>query len=337
MASDIPRVYVLHGEDEFSIAQLVAKLKGKLGDPTIAGMNITQLDGRTLDLNELRMTCMSAPFLADRRLVIIINPLASIVTPTMRKEFISFLEDIPASTALVLIEYRTLTTEKDRQKGKTHWLEKWAHAAGGRAFQRHFGVPRGDVMEDWICNRAIELGGQFSPGAAKSLSGLVGDDTRLVDQEINKLLFYVNFNRPVEPEDVERLTPFEGKLQDFALSNALRVKNAKEALRVVRKQLEADDPLKILGSIVYQFRLMLLARDVLDRGGTVSEAAERLSSMLVKVGPGPAYHAARHAVKFETPALENIYRSLLEADIAIKTGKMSGELTLETLVTQLAA
>jgi DNA polymerase III subunit delta len=337
MDTEKPVVYVLHGEDEFSIAREVSSLKARLGDPDIADMNTTQVDGQALDLNELRLTCMAAPFLAKRRLVIVMHPLAGLPTPSLRKAFISLLEEIPMSTALVLIEHRSLTKEKDRDKGKFHWLERWARLAGRRAYLRQFDSQTGESMRVWIQKRAVELEGQISSGAAKALSSLVDDNTRLAEQEIQKLLLYVNFSRPVEEDDVERLTPFEGKLEDFALVNALRQKNAKKALWVIRKQFEEDVPLKILGSIVYQFRLMLLARSVLDMGGKVSDAAQQVTSKLDRVSPGVAYYATKYAVDFDTPNLESIYRRLLETDTAIKTGEMPGELALETLVTQLTA
>jgi DNA polymerase III subunit delta len=337
MADEKPVVYVLHGEDEFSIKCFVSNIKSKVGDSTIADMNTTLVDGRALDFENLRMTSMSAPFMAERRLVIVSNPLAGLSSPTVKKDFLSFLEDVPESTAVVLIEHRDLTPKKDLDKGKTHWLEKWARAGGKRVYLRQFAAKKGEEMRSWIQQRAIEIGGQFSLAAAEKLSNLVADDTLLADQEIHKLLFYVNFKRPVEVDDVVRLSPYEGKLEDFALVNALRKKDARLALLGVRKQMEEDDPLRILGGIVYQFRLLLLARAVLDKGGTVSDAAAQLVSKLQKVNPGPAYHAAKFAVKFNTPTLEDIYRRLLDTDTAIKSGEMSAELARETLVTQLTA
>lgn len=336
MTAEKPVVYIFHGEDEFSIAQEVSKLKSKLDGPAVADMSTTQMDGRAFNLAELRMTCLAAPFMAHRRLVILTHPLAGLSTPSARETFVSLLEQIPASTALVLVENRSLTADKDRQKGKIHWLERWATSAGPRAYLRQFKTPEGEFMSDWIHTRARDLGGQFTPKAAELLSTLVSGDTLLADQEIRKLLFYANFSRPVEEEDVVRLTPFEGKLEDFALVNALRGKDAQKALHVVRKQLEEEDPLRILGSIVYQFRLLLLLRALLDQGGTITDVVEKLTSKLGSRHRWPAYYAAKHALNFDTPTLESIYHRLLETDTAIKCGQMPADLALETLVIQLS-
>jgi hypothetical protein len=50
--------------------------------------------------------------------------------------------------------------------------------------------------------QARQYGGQITPQAAWQLEELVGVQKRLADQEIQKLLAYTNYQRPVEPEDV---------------------------------------------------------------------------------------------------------------------------------------
>ncbi|HID62765.1 MAG TPA: DNA polymerase III subunit delta, partial [Anaerolineae bacterium] len=37
--------YVLHGEDEFSRSEVLAEMKARMGDPAMADLNTTVLDG----------------------------------------------------------------------------------------------------------------------------------------------------------------------------------------------------------------------------------------------------------------------------------------------------
>lgn len=332
MSEQPPVVYLLHGDDEYAIAQFVAGLTAKLGDSATVEMNTTRLDGRSLSFDELLATVNALPFLSKRRLVVIANPLARLNTPAARREFKAFLAKVPPTTALVLIEYRRLTSEMDRRKGKLHWLEKWSLAAGERAFLKSFDALKQAQMLGWIQRRARDVGGQFSRAAAEELATLLGDDTRLADQEIRKLCQYVDFKRPVEADDVRLLTPFEGKIPDFALADALRGRDAQRALAVLHRQLEEDEPINILQGIVYQFRLLLLAADVLENGGLAQEAIGQLTSRL-GIKDYPARLAVEQARRYNLATLKRIYRRLLEADEAIKTGKVEGGLALETLVT----
>jgi len=45
--ADAPVVYILHGDDEYAIAQFLASIEEKMGDPASAQMNITRIDGRS--------------------------------------------------------------------------------------------------------------------------------------------------------------------------------------------------------------------------------------------------------------------------------------------------
>ena len=74
MSNPAPVIYLLQGEDEFAIAQFLTKLQTDLGDPGLAAMNITRLDGRTYNLDGLLTIAGAMPFLTSRRLVILEHP-----------------------------------------------------------------------------------------------------------------------------------------------------------------------------------------------------------------------------------------------------------------------
>ncbi len=327
MANEPPVVYLLHGEDEFAIAQFVAELKAKLGDSSVVELNFTHLDGRSITYNELVNATSAMPFIAKRRLVVLTHPLVYVKRTAAQKRFVDYLEKIPPTTALVLIEYHELTDERDRRKGKIHWLEEWAKDAGDRVYLRGFGQPKGPAMARWIQDRAKDYGGQFDYRAAVMLAGLVGVDTRLADQEIQKLLMYVNYQRPVETDDFEHLTAYALEGDIFALVDALGTRNGKVASAMLHRLLDEQDPLMIFGMVVRQFRLLLLSREILDLGGNEAEVTKRL-----QIHPYVAKKVTAQAGGFTLPALESVYHTLLDLDEAIKTGKMDASLSLDVFI-----
>jgi DNA polymerase III subunit delta len=329
--SGAPVVYLLHGDDDFAIARFVSELEAKLGDPSLAAMNVTRLDGRTFNPEELLSIAATLPFLARRRIVILENPLSRLATDEAREKFLNTLEGLPPSTALVLVENRPLTDERDRRKGKLHWLERWAASAGERVYIRPFMQPKGAALVQWIQDRARESGGQLTSRAADQLSELVGGDTRRAEQEIEKLVAYVNYRRPVEVEDIQLLTADTAEGNIFELVDAIGGKDEQKAISLLQRMLEQKDPGYIFGMVVRQFRLLLLAREVLDSGAPDSEVARLLGTH-----PYVAEKISRQARQFTLPALENIYRRLLELDRAMKTSQVSEELALDTLVAGLA-
>ncbi len=332
MSDTTPVVYLLHGEDEFAIAHFVSELETKLGDAATVAMNLSNLDGRNYNPDELLSVAGTLPFLAKRRMVVLTYPLARLNTTSARQKFLEQLDKIPPTTALVLVEYSLLTDERDRRQGKVHWLEKWAEAAGGRAFTKAFPLPKGAQMSRWIQEQAHRAGGQFTPQAADLLGSLVDGNPRLADQEIHKLLAYVNYQRPVEIDDVETLTADVGQGDIFAMVDALGNQDGRKALGMYHRLLERQDPISIFGMIVRQFRLLLLTREVLDGGGDRADVIREL-----KVYPFVADKLLAQVRNFSLPVLEAIYHRLLDRDEAIKTGKIPGDLALDTLIAALAA
>ena len=327
MSDTPPTIYLLEGDDEYAIAEIIAQLSSKLGDPTTAGMNTSRLDGNSTSLEQFEAAARAMPFLAPRRLVILTHPVARLTTKPARDRFLNLLEKLPPSVAVVLLEPGSLAKDK-----KPHWLVEWAHKAGPRVFYRHCALPTGEAMLRWIQAHAKSLGGAFTLPAAAELAGLVGDDPRLAHQEIVKLLTYVNYARPVEPDDVAALTPLSAGVGDFALLNALRAHDRRMAQSLLQRMLAEEDPIPIFQSIVSQFRDLLLTREVLDGRGTLEDVVRQL-----KLHEYRAKLAVEHARRYTLPALEAIYHRLLTVDTAIKTGQLPGDLALEMLIVELTA
>ncbi len=276
MAETAPVVYFLHGEDEYAIAQELAALEKRMGDPATAEMNTTRLDGATYNLDQLLSVANAMPFLAKRRLVILTNPLARLNNAPAQKKFVEQLEKIPSTTALILVENRLLIPEKDRRKGKKHWLEGWAEGRGERAWVKYHPLPKAAESGGRIQEMAKKSGGQIAADAANLLSTLVDGDPRLAYQEIQKLLAYVNYSRAVEADDVQMLTADVGQGDVFVLVEALGNREAGKAQRMLQRLLEYQDYFSIFGMVVRQFRRLILAREILDGGGAKDEIARGL-------------------------------------------------------------
>jgi DNA polymerase-3 subunit delta len=108
--------------------------------------------------------------------------------------------------------------------------------------------------------------------------------------------------------------------------------NSKRAMGMLHRLLEQQDALSIYGMVVRQFRLLLLTRETLDRGGQKNDVIQDL-----KVAPFVADKLISQVRHFSLPDVEAIYRRLLDIDEAMKTSQVPGELALETLVAVLSA
>ncbi len=325
-----PTVYILHGNDDFAISEALKSISEKIGDSASVAMNTTVIEGRSFAIDQLASVTQAMPFLAERRLVILNDPLGSLKSAKLRTQFQTTLNNIPVSTAFAIVIPRPLVDGRDQRKGKQHWLQKWASENQKKSFIREFSLPQGPQMARWIQTKAKELGGEFSYEAAGLLASYVLDDPRMAAQEIEKLLAYANYARVVELDDVERLTPYAAEGNIFEMVDALGNRRGEIALRILHRLLEEDEVLLIFGMIVRQFRMLLLTRDLLDAGYREAEITKQL-----KTHAFVARKLIRQAQNFTVQSLEAIYRKLLDVDESIKTGKIEGDIALDTLITAL--
>ena len=329
-------VILLYGNDEFAIKRRLGELASMFTDPSSAEMNTARLEARTMSDDDLNNAVNAMPFLAKQRLVILSNPSARYSNPQSRTKFLEFLEKAPPSTRLVLTEdvelksYQNKTRQEKQQKEEEkHWLVKWIKKAG-LGLER-FGLPAQWEMTGWITQQAKEQGGQMEPAAAARLAEMVGPDTRQAAQEISKLLAYVNWSRPIRIEDVQAVSVVTAEADIFKMVDALAAGNGKAAARLLHSLLDNEDAFGLWPMVVRQFRLLLLARELLDEHGTPRHLAE--AQHIPDFAAEKAFEQAR---RFSMPVLEKVYHKLLDIDEAAKTGRMPLAVGMEMLVAELS-
>jgi DNA polymerase-3 subunit delta len=334
MARAAPTFYIFHGTDEFSMAEALADFKRRLGAPEMADLNTTVLDGRDISLGELRHACDAIPFLTERRLVIVTNLLRRLTArgdrdlsrslDDFRESLIEYLPQLPDTTGLVFIEDRGLSSR--------HPVVKLA-SQHERGYVRKFDPPAKDVLGHWVQERAHEYGASIEGKAAQELAVVVGDNLRLLDQEINKLATYTNGERAITVEDVGALVPYAQEAVVFDLVDALGQGDAGTAAATLHRLLDGGEhPLAIFGMIVRQFRLLIQVKELEQRGASLQDVTKELN-----LHPFPARKLHVQAIRFTSAQLDAIYHHLLDTDLAIKTGKLDQVLALDLLVAELTS
>lgn len=333
--------YVLHGDNELERSERVADFKQKVGDASIRDLNVTTLDGRKVTLGELQHAADAIPFLADKRLVIVEGLLTRLAgrkakgdgadestTSGTAKEFLSGLLDylprLPETTRLVFVEAQPLK--------ETQLVIKLALQQKGKTVLE-FKQPNANELAHWITERAKKHGGAFDGKASARLASLIGGDLRRLDQEIIKLITYVNTQRPVTEKDVILLVTDASTSSVFDMVDALGKRDGQRAVHELHHLLDqGENPLGLLAMIVRQFRLLIQAKELQQRNARPEEIAKQLS-----VHPFVAKKIGEQARTFRDLAqLEMIYRRLLDIDVDIKTGQTADVLALDLLVAGLA-
>ncbi len=332
--------YIFHGEDEFSRSEQVKKFRTQLGDPQFADLNTIVFDGRTVTLGELQHACDSAPFLADKRLVVVEGLLARLephrkkggeepsgedageVNPELANGLKEYLGRLPDTTRLVFVESKTLA--------KNNPVLKYAEADKKGGHVKEFKPPEDKVLPHWIEEHVHTVGGTIEPDAANELAMYVGADLRLIANEVGKLRAYCG-DQPIRVADVHALVTSVRESSIFDLVDAIGERRTARALELLHAQLDQNAaPLYLLTMIVRQFRLLLQVQDLSARGLMPAMIAEQ-----ARINPFVVRKTAQQARNFTLAQLEATYRKLLETDLAMKTSRSDPVVALDTLIVEL--
>jgi DNA polymerase III subunit delta len=328
-------LYILSGEDDFSIDRELDAIKKGIGDQEMLATNTNLLDGKTVTADEFRSICESAPFLSEKRLVIVQDLLDKfgIKAPTGRAKtakkpeqqpaayeaFGTCIFKLPPSTVLVLI--------KEEIKDTNPLLKM----ISPKAKIKNFPLLKTPELRQWVTNHIIAEGGKISLPALNLLLRLIGSNLWIMSSELNKLATYAQ-GRQIEEKDVKALVSYTQQNKIFDLVDAIMEFKANEAETLLQQQLDKDATASYLLSMIYrQMRLIVRAREMKRQGLREPEMRQRLglsSDWVVK-------KTLEQAARYSMPRIKQVYQQLLDTDIAIKTGKYTDELALNILVAEL--
>ena len=327
-------LYILYGQDDFSLNQAVKEIKAGLGDWEMVETSTTNLEGQHLTLGELRNKCYAAPFLSSHRLVIVDGLLGRFEVKQSKPRsgkgksgnglgewegLASYIKQMPETTVLMLVD--------EEVKGHNPLLKKLSPLAEVRTFP----LLRGRDLKAWIQQRVKEEGGDITPQAVNLLAELIGGDLWAMNGEIQKLLLYSQ-ERPISENDVRQLVSYAQEANIFALVDAVAEGRTELAQRILHRLYhEGMAPTYIMVMITRQFRLIAQAGD-LEPGLSRLQMQDRLGLK----SSYPLDKTLSQAKLYDFEGVKGAYDKLLETDLAIKTGKYSDKLALELLVTELA-
>jgi len=327
-------LYILYGQDDFSLHQTLEKIKADLGNLEMLAVSTTKLDGERLTLNELRDNCNIAPFLSPRRLVIV-NHLLSRFEPRQSKlrpskgvtksegelgeweGLASYIKQMPETAVLILIEGKI--------SGNNPLLRKLSPLAKVRAFP----LLRGRTLKTWTQRRVSDEGGSITTEAVDLLTELIGGNLWAMNNEIQKLLLYTQ-ERPISEDDVRQLVSYVQEASIFPLVDAILEGQTKTAQKLLHQlHQEGAPPTYILAMITRQFRLIALSKELSGL------SRQELQSKLGLASSYSLDKTLNQTKLYDLEGIKQAYDKLLETDLAIKTGKYNDQLALELLVANL--
>jgi DNA polymerase-3 subunit delta len=313
-------ILFLYGEDNYRLKQKLKIIKNRYLDTSITDANFSALSAEdNYDFEKIKGDIEAMPFLTDKRLVILENFLKQ-KAKKLQEDLKNYLDKIPEKSIVVFVEEGLPDQRTSLFKGLIKKAEKTWEFKPLKPYE----------LEKWIKQTVLQNKGKIDHSAVQFLASYVDSNLWQMNNEIEKLILYKNKDI-INVSDVELLVKAKMDTNIFNLIDALGDKNDQKAIQLLEGLLESGEPeVYILTMIIYQFRNILIIKDLLERGENKSEISKK-----VRMHPYVLAKTINQCKNFTLSRLKDIYQYLADTDLAIKTGKIESKIALNLLFVEL--
>jgi DNA polymerase-3 subunit delta len=190
----------------------------------------------------------------------------------------------------------------------------------------------GDAQR-WIAGEAQAIGKSLDRAAAELLVARAGTDLAALSGHLAKLAAYAGPKASIGVDEVRALVANQEEREVYELALAAASKRPADALRILRRLLEAGEAVQVLlWKLAWQYRKLAEAKKLLAAGRRRFEVTSQLQI---------TYFANEFLALVDGHAFEELlakHGEILKADVALKTSGSGHELAvLESLVVKLAS
>lgn len=304
--------YLLYGEERYLKRQYRDKLKAALCAPD-DNMNNHFYEGKNVSVGEIIDLAETLPFLAQRRVIFMDN---SGLFKSGGEQMAEYLGAQNESTVLIFTE-----SEVDKRS-------KLFKALQAKGCAVEFAAQDENTLKRWVAGTLGKEGKKITESTAELFLNKTGTDMENIYMEMEKLICYCMDRDVVEPRDVEAVCTTRVSNHIFDMVTAIAEKRQKDALELYYDLLTLKEPpMRILFLIARQCNLLLQAKAMKDKGASNKEIASGLG-----VPPFAVGKYLSQASRFKSAVLRRALSRCVEAEEAVKTGRMNDVMSVEILI-----
>ena len=311
-SGNFKQVYLLYGEEAYLKQQYKQNLVKAL-NPDGDTMNFNHYEGKGIDVKQLIDLCETMPFFAERRVVLLED---TGFFKNKCEELADYMKELPDYLYLVFAE-----TEVD----KRNRMYKAVKACGSIA---EFIRQDEKTLMRWAAGILAREGRKITTRDMELFLTKTGTDMGNIRMELEKLITYTMGQDIVTREDIEEICTTRTENKIFDMVRAVTERNQRRALDLYNDLLTLrEPPMRILFLLSKQFRQMCLAKKMAGEGASQNEIATRLG-----VPSFVARNILACARAYSVEELEQAEEDFVDAEEAVKTGRLQDVLSVELLI-----
>ncbi|OGH67866.1 MAG: DNA polymerase III subunit delta [Candidatus Magasanikbacteria bacterium RIFCSPHIGHO2_02_FULL_50_9b] len=287
-------------------------------DPQKLNVKRVIVGGETsADAPDVRAELLTAPFLADKRMVVVERMLENGDDDLVTWFAGRFLDaEPPADTIIILWE-----AESSKNKLHTRLAQT--------KFAQEFAPLTAEKREQQIVRAAHEQGAKITADAVSALHRRVADDHELANA-IAVLASYAGAGGIITQRDLDLFLPPDIEAKIFDAMDALAARNRTAAMKQLAAVWHSDnDPVYIFAMLHRQVRLLFQTRELLDDNPAIQDSAV---AKTLGIHPFVAKKLLQQARGWTRGELVAWYDRLIEIDYAIKHGTTDAHVLIDAFV-----
>ncbi len=312
--NELAPVVFLWGEESWLVDETIGQIEAVALDPAAREFNREVFYGDEAEAQAVVTAAQTLPWLGLQRLVLVRG--ADAMPRSADPPLMAYCKQPSPSTCLIFTAQRA---EASRPLFASLLKLPWAVR-----FRRL--LPR--ELSTWIEQRIVASGCRITADAVAALIETVGNDLRLLANEIDKLVTFVGSEPAIEVESLTALTDDIREMSAFELARLLSAGDLAEALRAWGKFASSGEyPGLALGAILHHVRQLWRIK----LAKPASASPERLARELNL----PAFTVRRlsaQAAAIEPDRLRQWLEALLEADQTLKRSGLPPQAVFERLI-----
>ncbi|MCX6720833.1 MAG: DNA polymerase III subunit delta [Candidatus Staskawiczbacteria bacterium] len=310
-------IYFIFGEDSYRSKRKLDEIILSYKEKHKSGLSLLYIDVEKKQFKDFYSELKITSMFAEKKLIILSNVFAE---DKFVEDFLENIKELENAKDIIIV-YEDCVADKRTKLFKE--LQK-------RAKCQEFEPLDFAKTKNWVVKEFATHGAKINNDALEFLVNFVGNDLWQMTNEINKLSNY-GLGKSIKKEDVELLVRPNTENEIFKTIEAVASKDKKTALSLLHKHLDdGEAPLYLLSMIAYQFRTLLIIKDLQDKKEPYGLIAKKSG-----LHPFVVQKSSYLCNQFTMEQLKKIYRKIFQIDSDIKTGKIEAETALDLLLSEI--
>ena len=314
-------IYVIAGKEDSLVSVQCQELLDELLEPSQRTTGLFTTEANTVPVCDVLDELRTAPFLTDKR-VVVIKKASEFISYNENRQWLEKYFDNPCPTGRLILTVKSWDARTKLAK-KLKSVGKLINVTQPKRWQ----LPQRMVE---YANEAH--GKKLTRDAAELLVELTGDELPRLYSEIDKLTVYADKDKAITQKHVESLIGHNRLFNAFAVIDAITDGNAAAAVQRLRGMFAEDrsSEYTVIGAFAFHFRRMFNAKVLLEKGMRQNDIVKRLRIW----GNQDKFFAQLRKISLKQ--IGRFIRYLAETDYAIKTGRAKTQIEMEQFVLKLA-